>query len=138
MRKVGWLTRAEILSLNKMSEKDFSDEAEIDVTVWDVVAQAKAEFPGYEPEHANHSNTRPANIFHQKLLETSSHSVETTIGASGATHKFNLVKQVEGSVSGPPSGSCTRSCESQGASRVGASHVEGPHAGSHNHCGAYD
>lgn len=39
---------------------------------------------GREPEYVNHSNTRQAKTLHQKLLETSSHSVETTVGTSGA------------------------------------------------------
>ena len=41
----GWFTRAEILSFNKLSEKDFSDEAEMNATVSELIAQAKAEFP---------------------------------------------------------------------------------------------
>ena len=96
----GWFTRAEILVFNKLSEKDFSDEAEMNARVSVLIAQAKADFPGYEPEYANNSNPRLAKTFYQKHLgtvskHTSSHSAETTVGASGSAHKFDLAKEVE-------------------------------------------
>ena len=64
----GWFTRAEILSFNKLSEEDFSDEAEMNATVAELIAQAKAEFPGYEPEYANHSNPQLAKTVYQNIM----------------------------------------------------------------------
>ena len=72
--KSGFFLRSEILAMNGMRESSFESEDELVATVEQLIEQAKAEFPGFNPTVATHPNPRLIKYQHKHMGTTDTHA----------------------------------------------------------------